>query len=75
VQPDGDLIGRELAALHFRRQSIATPDEIGDRAIVKVALAARKGLGRRKRADRPFRDRSLDHLGANRNCHYLDASR
>jgi len=74
VQPDRNPVGRKLAALHFRRQSIAAPDEIGDRTVVKVAPAAREGLGRGKCADRPFRDRSLDHPGANRNCHYLDAS-
>jgi hypothetical protein len=75
VQPDRNLVGRKLAALYFRRQSIAAPDEIGDRAVVKVAPAAREGLGRGKCADGPFRDRSLAHPGANRNCHYLDASR
>jgi hypothetical protein len=61
VQPDRNPVGRKLAALHFRRQSIAAPDEIGDRTVVKVAPAAREGLGRGKCADRPFRDRSLDH--------------
>jgi hypothetical protein len=27
VQPDRNPVGRKLAALHFRRQSIAAPDE------------------------------------------------
>jgi hypothetical protein len=75
VQSDGNLIGRKLAALHFRRQSIVAPNEFGNGPVVEVVPPAREGFGRGKCANRPFRDMSLDHPGPNRNCHDLDASR
>src|SRR5262249_7238077 len=62
VQSNGNLIGRKFVAFHLGRQSIATPNEIGNGPVVKVASAARKGFGRRERANCFFPDRSLDHV-------------
>jgi hypothetical protein len=62
VQPDGNLVGCKLAALHFRRQSIDTPNEIRNGPVAKVAVAARERFRRGERPDGLFPYRSLDHV-------------
>lgn len=75
VQPERDLVRLELAALHFRRQSVAALNEIGNGSVIKIALTAGKGFGTCECADRLLRHGPLSDLSCLRRCVHVDANR